>query len=254
MHRSLQNVIQTESERFVRFPKSPKFDKARIQLLKDFGQGEVNALHPESSPGIGQLIRINELGLLTEDSQQGRILKGNVPIDRALFAEITKELASTFMDEEQEIVETNIRVEYTKRGGKFTRGIYLKEKAYLSGFMPLDPARKLVQLLDQMDNIVAWQVQGGTGEDSTAGSWVTYELATQEGEFSNSAELPLFGVTSLKMNDQPFSDNEYGELMGADPQDDHLFSYVSIQDSRFGSPADGKDGLFSKVILALKNL
>lgn len=237
-----------------------KFNEARQMLMKELQVGAAN-LHDESN--AKDIYDINKYGMLTIDSQQGLIERGNVPKDRALHAKVHKELDKKYrhseVDEDIEYSELLKRVDHTyrQRGGTFKKGIVSKEKAYLVGFLPIAQAYQLVQYLDQVDNIVAWLVVTPEKDDDSgdfSSTWVTYTPTTQSGEYSRSDAFPLYGITQLNTQVNRFSQNEYGgERVKSRPQDDKLFALVSIQDARFGHSASAPgDGLFAVVKRALK--
>lgn len=228
------------------------FNLARAQLIKDLRQGSAN-LNRETKISTDQLIQINRLGMLTLDSQQGRIEYGQVPTDRELQARLWKKLNSRFWKtggNYQELLK-KLDQQYEKLGGTYKRGIVSKEKAYLTGIVPVKKADRLIHYLNQIDGLVAWQV----GADAIGGSktWVTYVPTTQDGAYSSSDRYPLIGVTHVNTFAFPFSSSEYGEKVKADPSQDQLFATITIQDARFGHLASAKDGLFNQVIKVLEN-
>lgn len=238
------------------FKKMRAFNRARLRLISDLEQGKAN-LHEETLESLDDLIAINKLGFLTVDSQQGRIERGRVPNDRALHAKIWKQLNTRHWaltpDEPYEKVLENVDRKYRAKGGRYHHGTIAKEKAYLMGYIPESKADELINRLDQLDNVVAWKVKV-SGQDGDCGTktWVTYVPTTQDGAYSKDDRFPLTGVTHVNTFPMGFSESEYGELVGAREQDDSQFALVSIQDARFGHSATAPDGLFGRVINALK--
>lgn len=236
-----------------------KFNQARQLLMAALKAGASN-LHDETN--VGDIYNINKLGMLTTDSQQGNIEYGQVPTNRALHAKIYKKLWQQYYDDEtlgydEKELLARVAKQYSAQGGSFKKGIVLKERAYLLGFLPVKEAYWLVQYLNQLDNIVAWTTVVVDGEEQPfSQTWVTYSPTTQDGEYSKNDSYPMVGMTNVNTIRYRFSESEYGEEVGASPENDKLFSHISIMDARFGRSASEPDiGLFAivKDVLQTRN-
>ncbi len=142
------------------------FNKIRKTIISELKEGTLGTLHEESKESLKELAKINELGFLTHDSQQGIISYGKIPDDPIKFAKIISKYDSKYrskflendeeieMDYDEAVTEKAIK-EYESMGGKFQKGVVSKERAYLNGFMDNVSAYWLTNMLNQ-DNLVAW--------------------------------------------------------------------------------------------------
>jgi hypothetical protein len=233
------------------------FNKARAQLIRDMKQGK-SELHEESLCSVAELIEINKLGLLTDDSQQGRMEVGLVPKDAKVYAEIVQRFAEESSLDPVDVLDPNnlnskkIEEEYEKTGQGYEYGIKMKEKAYLIGIIPEEKADKLVDCLNQISNIMAWYVSSNW--DSNMETAVTFQCISNTGDCGYGANFPLTGVTHLTSDLRPFSQTLYGAQFKARKQKDCLFATVYVVDARFNRPVTSPDGLFKQVIKVLKFL
>jgi hypothetical protein len=227
------------------------FNKARAQLIRDMKQGK-SELHEESLCSVAELIEINKLGLLTDDSQQGRMEVGRVPKDTKLYAEILERYAQEESLDPADVPLEKVEEEYEKSCKGYEYGVKMKEKAYLVGIIPESKAEKLVDCLNQISNVVAWYVNSNW--DSNIEIAVTYQFASETGVCGYGSNFPLIGVTHLTSDLRPFSGTLYGAQLKARKQKDHLFATIYVVDARFNCPVMRPDGLFKQVIKALKEL
>lgn len=229
------------------------FNRARKKLVQDLKKGI--HLNVETLPSMSQLVHINELGMLTLNSQQGRIENGEVPVDRQLHAKIWRQQFHESLEQAERDYEENVKTldeAYRKAGGQYEPGIAFKEKAFLIGIMPVEKAGDLVDMLNQVDNLVAWYVRQPS--DMVTFVPVTFEPTSWFGAFGMSANYPLTGVTALNTEWHPFSECVYGKMVRARPHHDKDFACVTVMDTRFGHLASAEDGLFAQVIKALRDL
>jgi hypothetical protein len=227
------------------------FNKARAKLIRDMKQGK-SELHEESLCSVAELIEINKLGLLTDDSQQGRMEVGMVPKDTKFYAEILERYAKEESLDPIDVHLKKVEEEYDRSCKGYEYRIKMKEKAYLIGIIPESKAEKLVDCLNQISNVVAWYVSSNW--DSNIAIAVTYQFASEIGECGHSSNFPLTGVTHLTSDLRPFSGTLYGGQLKARKQNDRLFATVYVVDARFNCPVMRPDGLFKQVIKALKDL
>lgn len=226
------------------------FRQARIKLIGDLENDRVESLNEETHESVDDLIVINMLGMLTVDSQQGRIERGRVPDNRKLHALLWKKLNERHWelspDKSYSQVLEELDRRYKRRGGTYHKGITVKEKAYLVGFLPVAKADELVEKLGQLDHLVAWKVRGGQEGGGGTVSWVTYVPTTQDGQYSKDDHYPLTGFTHVNTFPYGFSQSVYGKHVKARKSDNDQFALVSVQDTRFGHSATREDGLFCK--------
>lgn len=242
-----------------------RFSQARKEMAKALRTGGLGTLHDESRVSLDELARINTLGMLTEDSQQGNIEYGPIPSDRALYTRVWKDYVEEALSTNVDVNPKEQRRRYKAAGGKYgPRGVDSKERAYVVGYVSLEKAHALSQLLNQQDNIVAWFSTAqsspaerkqctGAIQDAETRVYVTYELAHQEGHYSPHDAYPLYGVTSLPSGLHPISSPyNFAIDTALTPSMDRYFAYFTVLDARYGHSVTKPDGLFKRVIEALE--
>ncbi len=228
------------------------FKKALERLIADFKSGD-HILNDETLESIDELIKINELGLLTDDSQQGCVEYDKMPIDRKLYAQIFHDVVKNRIP--QEHFTSTIDSMYEQCGGKWKdeKDIIEKERAYLCGFIENNKADLLVNMLNQQDNIIAWY--NIYDQDANGCSIpVTYIVAHQDNKFSPFDSSPLYPFSRLGRWNEGVSESIYGEKVGFPEKYDDEYSCMMIIDARYGHHVREKDGLFKRVIKALEVL
>nr|QBK92233.1 MAG: uncharacterized protein LCPAC304_05800 [Pithovirus LCPAC304] len=252
---------------------------------------EVTGINIETKESLDELIEINRLGFLTTDSQQGLEYYGEVPVDRLKHANIHEKYTKKFhkiagkfeedlqtmttaeytkylekyggepWDHWDEWIEEPTRKEYSGSGGEFKKGVIQKERAYLTGFVDTKKARNLWQILNQINNVVCWytgattsrKVRGEIPESFRRDTSIRVPVTYVSGP-TLSDEFPLVGTTSLP--------NLIQTLAGTEAASDHgleipervvkQFSTFYILDGRYGHHVRNENGLFKKVIAALR--
>lgn len=224
------------------------FKKAIETQISDFKTSNHN-LNEETLESIDELIKINELGLLTDDSQQGLIRYGKMPIRRDLYAQAFNSVVND--DIQGDDFENNINERYEKLGGKWKKDLEIveKERAYLVGFATTKRAHWLVNILNQQDNIIAWS--NFYNEESNMSVPVTYIIAHQENLYSPYNNAPLYPFTSLGTWNEGISETLSGENVLFPERYNDQYLSVKIIDTRYGHHVREEDGLFKKVIQAL---
>jgi hypothetical protein len=247
------------------------FNQQRRKVISEMRRAQRRAnvsgrLHPETLESLSELIRINTLGFLTHDSQQGIVRYGQVPQDRRLYAKLLAKYNQRYWrrvgagnyDEE---VTAAARREYAASGGAYARGITDKERAYLVGYMERRAAHWLTRALNQQSNVVAFATEATSSAAERAAAarplrdvedriGVTYEVAHQNGYASPFDEYPLFPVTALA----PGGNEPISSATPLPSSADRYYAQVTIMDARYGHHVRTADGLFKQVIGALEAL
>lgn len=235
-----------------------QFDQLIDLTIADLESEELSSLNQETVPSIPELVEINKMGFLTVDSQQGQIFKTNkFPLDRPLYQKFWADAVKLRAFEGEELVE-HVNKNYQQAGGKWTSGVDYKEKAYLSGYFDIDKAYDLIQILNSMSNIVALGRNNGDGVKLA----LTYQtVGPHQGNYSKYDQFPLIGFTGPRVNtNMP----ELGEIGSADIIENHemdidpaiakFYMPIEIIDARFGHNVSENDGLFKRVLSALKTI
>jgi hypothetical protein len=244
-----------------------RFDKARKELVEKMKldvesiRGFHSNLNPETIESIGELIKVNSLGMLTVDSQQGLARKGKIPSDRVLYLGIWKKYANSNISEEewkQKVLDPTDK-EYVKSGGKFTKGLEYFEKAYLNGYIENSKAFDLINMLNQYDCVVAWKQTPDDPKYSEKCKRtyipVTYDtinVDTEQRGYSQYNEFPLIAVTKQWSDSPPMSLQE--PTADLPKYMDKYYTYIAIIDTRIGHHVREKDGLFKRAIECLEVL
>lgn len=241
------------------------FDTARKSLMRNLRKDTAN-LNQESKESMQELLRINELGMLTSDSQQGNVEKTTRPVDKALFARIRKQVFEKYIlaragdgSEDINVIADEL---YRQKGGTYTKSksTTMKERAYLMGYMDVVSAHWLCVMLNQQSNIVAWDIKL-LPEYSTSSRMtvpVTYTDDHQEGYYSPfDGPYSLFPSSRLSddvilLPDVILADGT--ALKNFPKAGNKYFAYVQIMDARYGHSVTKPDGLFKQVIKALETL
>lgn len=258
-------------------PKSKSlFDQARGRLIRQLQEslkGKLGpGLHPESRESLGELIQLNQLGLLTYDSQQGRLLRGNLPLDRLLYNQVYSELMPALLksidegpwippeeyDEKVEQAKRQVEAAYKRRGGRFKRGIVEQERAYVDGILSKELAQPLADWLNQQNNLFAtWTSSPPLAQLELAERYaparvgVTYHLNQAESPFS---AFPLTYKSGADLGPNPPSG--ILEIAGLLPaakgrQLDRAYVNFQVIDGRYGHSVTEPDGLFKTVAKGL---
>lgn len=234
--------------------------------MADALRGGDSPLIEESVEQLGELATINELGVLTDDSQPG--LNENDddgPVDRELYARLWRKYNDEFIaslagcdfggSAYADAVFDPLRAAYLAEGGQFAHMPASKQRAYVCGYAEPELAQAICTMLNQTDHVFAFSVRPGA-PDSGIRCPVTYVPYTQDGGFSRSEEYPLVPFTHIPTEYIPVSESmapytlkalaiPWGEL------DPHLVAF-SAMDTRYGHHVRSSDGLFKSVIRALK--
>lgn len=232
-------------------------------------------VNPESRESLQELQLINKLGILTDDSQEGIVEHGRVPLDRALWAKVWARAVRESLDKHSESESSGeedtarraaaqssvsrATQAYKRAGGQYTQGVTMKERAYLTGFMPLTQAQELVNMLNQESNLVAFCTTAKQSvrarapcTDAAIGIGVTYDLAHQEGGYSRQDAYPLYPVSRLNTLPPVPSIGHHMDTLELPWKRawDKDFAFVSIMDARYGHHVRRRDGLFKREPLA----
>ena len=246
------------------------FDRARKILIEEIQQWAENpslgsTFHSETLESTNEIIMINKLGMLTFDSQQGRILYGNVPKDLKLYAKLVKikhaKLDEAESEADPDILEQKAQAElereYLRRGGRFNYGIVEKERAYLDGIVPLTIADALADWLNQQSNFVATYTPSSpeSAEEildqyAPKSIGVTYSI---ESGLSPYRQWPLVRKSASPLNSNRPSASITIELTDSEKEQlDRDYVIFQVLDARYGHSVTQPDGLFEIVIQGLK--
>lgn len=247
------------------------FDRARKILIEEIQQWAENpslgsTFHSETLESTNEIIMINKLGMLTFDSQQGRILYGNVPKNLKLYAKLV-EIKHAKMDEnsdseadpdvlEQE-AQAQLEREYLRRGGRFDYGIVEKERAYLDGIVSRTIADALADWLNQQSNFVATYTPSSpeSAEEildqyAPKSIGVTYSI---ESGISPYRQWPLVRKSASPLNANRPSASITIELTDSEKEQlDRDYVVFQVLDARYGHSVTQPDGLFEVVVQGLK--
>jgi hypothetical protein len=228
------------------------FDKIRELLISEWKAGNYgDFIDEETIESIDELIEINELGLLTDNSQQGIIYYGRIPEDRKLYAEAFKKTLG------KENFAEYLNKLYEENGGKWKpdEDIIEKERAYLSGYIDITSAYWLSNILNQQSNIIAFYVCLDKHQiNHNMYIPITYTIAHFDGCYSPFDTDPLFTLSSIKNIHEDLSDTYYASRIKFPKKYNKDYAYISIIDARYGHHVKEEDGLFKKVIEALKKI
>ncbi len=281
-----------------------QFNKYRKNMIKDLKSADKAFTNKESHSELYELIKINNLGMITMDSQPGTIsYTKKFPTDRKLYAHIWFKYMKQFNRLENRIqlvqekfdnisneqikkllkrkdlvfekdgrLNTKVHLvkptlqEYRKRKGTFKTGPLDKQRAYLIGYMPNESAFWMCQMLNQINNVVAFKSCSTSSrrletklckrvvDDMSVRIFATYGfVGLVQNEYSPFDEYPLFGSTAPSNYIERISD----EVAIVKHQQKFVNKYICkicIMDARYGHHVSESDGLFKQVIKCLTAL
>lgn len=257
-------------------------EKKHNALVQNSLKNITNIMHEETFESLDQLKKINRLGLLTVDSQQGRIERNKYqPKDRKKYTKILRKYHDAFLKKnpaewESEDYVKNVfdktMSEYKNDGGKVHQQeiVSLRERAYLNAYTPIPLAKELCRILNHHDCVVAYYTDLSSKSKSSSGDLdffrmqipVTQSYIDMLGPNVNNSKYPYnFPTTQKDILPQyetdvqvfPSTPKEMKSLgVGMTKRDYKKYAYVTIIDTRYGHHVKQPDGLFNRVIEALK--
>lgn len=222
--------------------------------------GNSEQLEDETKDQIKLLEKINRLGFITTDSQDGIILRGNgVPDNVKLYHQVMKKAYKSVFDGKlgyDEVDYDKINQDYESKGGTFRKDIRLSQRAYLTGIMDADDADIFVHFFNQTDKVAYVDkipVTYATG--NTTGVLIKEKVVYDR---MNKEVVASTGLgASITDNDVKFdlktvlTKEQAAKLKASDLK---KLVRVNCFDPHHGRKADSKEGLFVEVINALKQV
>jgi hypothetical protein len=196
-------------------------------------------LNRESFKSMPYFKSMAQAGLITADSQEGRVCKfKGVAINHFLYQDVLRDLHMSYKEDLW-------KPEYAKRGGVLGDGMTM-EKAYVRGFMLKAQAYKVTYAFNMMSDKIAMVVDAA--EDVQFAN-IEYSIPVTFQRFDCGALTRLTRAWAWQgERDLEFQLEEFG----LEDEMERLSMVVFI-DTRPGRHARGKNGLYADIMKALEH-